>query len=160
MYEDAFNVFKNGREICKCLEPQRFNQNGSQITIGSSLTQNILTAWVTKMSELIQVIKPTNGSFCSHDIRNIKYIIIDMGKLYHLLVKSKVRPSGHQRLAHLLEYVNMHGITTCSERVGELAHQPLKKAARDCKYVRNDEKLLAMLAKAREIIDAITKKKK
>jgi hypothetical protein len=151
--ENAYKFFEKGADIATCLEPQAFtNQNNTEIIIGSVLIHNITTSWVIKMEELIQTIPISNGSWCKHDFQKAKIILTDLGNIYHLLVKKKVRPSGHQRLGHLFEYAEHHGGIFASERVGELAHQPVKRAVSDTVYVRRGERMQTILALAYETI--------
>ena len=124
------------------------NDKDEVVVIGSELVKNLFQSWVIKMKELIIQIAQSNGSFCCHDMERIKTILIQMGKIYHLIIPSKVRPSGHRRLAHMYDQFQRHGANLAGERIGEHSHQPYKSAARDTKYVKTEKRLTAIFGKA------------
>ena len=131
------------------MTPLQFqNDNGETITVGSILVKNIFQSWVIKMQELISQIAQSNGSFCTHDMTRIRQTLVQMGKIYHLIIPNKVRPSGHRRLAHMYEQIEKHGANIAGERIGEHSHQPYKSAARDTTYVPRDKRLTATFSKA------------
>ena len=80
------------------------------------------------MNEFNKLTKCSNGSLCVHDMSKIENVQIDLGNHRMILNPYKVRKSEHQRLAHTLEFLKTNGANLASERVVELAHQPLKKA--------------------------------
>jgi hypothetical protein len=150
--DNAYDLFEKRDQILECLSQQEFElETGETFQFPpTNLTKNLLSSYMLKIHELSQVIKPSNGSLCEHDVERVRLILIDLGKMYHLLVPLKVRPSSHQRLAHTLEYFLHHGDNLASERPCEHNHQYLKNAIRQTMYVRNSKRLSQIIALACE----------
>lgn len=148
----AYTFFAERDKILTCFDPQEFTTSDGRTIVfpPNNFTKNLISAYMLKIWELNQCTKPAVGSFCSHDVSRITEIVIDLGKMYHLLVPLKVRHSAHQRLAHVVEYVLHHGDNLPSERPCEHNHQFLKKADRETIYVRNSKKLETLIAIAVE----------
>jgi hypothetical protein len=148
----AYTLFKEREKILSCLDQREFktSEGTSFISPPNNFTKNLILSYMTKIYELNQCTKPSVGSMCSHDIERVTKIVIDLGKMYHLLVPLKVRHSAHQRLAHTVEYFLHHGDNLPSERPCEHNHQFLKKADRETIYVRNSRRLEQIIAIAIE----------
>ena len=131
-----------------CLDQIQFIMPSSDETFNfppNNITKDLIKGYMLKINELNFLLSPKCGPSCKHDAKQMKNILIDIGRMYHLLVPLKVRPSAHQRMAHTLEYILYHGSNVASERICEHLHQPLKRASEETRHTCREDRVAQLL---------------